>query len=51
MKFKIGDRVVLTQDYCDAKAGMKGIIKGCDEYRCEADSRQAYRQMGLGGSL
>ena len=37
MKFKIGDRVVLTQDYCDAKAGMNGIIKGCDEYRCAVE--------------
>lgn len=37
MKFKIGDRVVLTKVYCDAKAGMKGIIKGCDEYRCAVE--------------
>lgn len=37
MKFKIGDRVVLKKDYCDAKAGMKGIIKGCDEYRCAVE--------------
>ena len=37
MKFKIGDRVVLKKDYCDAKAGMKGVIKGCDEYRCAVE--------------
>lgn len=37
MKFKIGDRVVLKKDYCDAKAGMKGIIKGCEEYRCAVE--------------
>lgn len=37
MKFKIGDRVVLKKDYCDAKAGMKGVIKGRDEYRCAVE--------------
>ena len=37
MKFKIGDRVVLKKDDCDAKAGMKGVIKGCDEYRCAVE--------------
>ena len=37
MKFKIGDRVVLKKDYCHAQAGMKGIIKGCDEYRCAVE--------------
>lgn len=37
MKFKIGDRVVLKKDYCDAKAWMKGVIKGCDEYRCAVE--------------
>ena len=33
----MGDRVVLKKDYCDAKAGMKGVIKGCDEYRCAVE--------------
>ena len=37
MKFKIGDRVVLKKDYCDAKAGMKGVIKGCDAYSCAVE--------------
>ena len=29
--------MVLKKDYCDAKAGMKGVIKGCDEYRCAVE--------------
>ena len=37
MKFKIGDRVVLKKDYCGARAGMKGVIKGCDECRCAVE--------------
>lgn len=47
MKFKIGDRVVLTKDFCGAKAGMTGTIKGDRVVEFDNDFNDGHSCNGL----